>query len=131
MKLEMTHHALKNWMIPSASFARSNDFPMILHLYTFGCPTYVLIKELPAKKKIDKWRSRCRVGPSPSHESSLHINMSPITMQAEMALSTTQAKFIALSKGLKTAIPVMNLIEELREEKIGLTGAKAIAMVPN
>jgi len=36
-------------------------------------------------------------------------------MQTETALSTTEAEFIALSKGLRTTIPVMSLIEELRE----------------
>ena len=66
-------------------------------------------------------------------------------MQTETALSTTEAEFIALSEGLRTTIPVMNLIEELREEKLVITndvskvrcrvfedntGAKTIAAVP-
>jgi len=38
-------------------------------------------------------------------------------MQTETALSTTEAEFIALSEGLRTAIPILSLIEELREEK--------------
>ena len=66
-------------------------------------------------------------------------------MQTKTALSTTEAEFIALSEGLRTAIPVMSLIEELREEKLVLTddvskvkcrvfedntGAKTIVAVP-
>ena len=66
-------------------------------------------------------------------------------MQTETKLSTTEAEFIALSEGLRTAIPIMSLIEELREEKIVIsrevskvkcrvfednTGAKTFAMVP-
>ena len=66
-------------------------------------------------------------------------------MQTETALSTTEAEFIALSKGLRTTIPVMSLIEELREENIVLSeevskvkcivfedniGAKTIATLP-
>jgi len=39
-------------------------------------------------------------------------------MQMETALSTTEAAFITLSEGLRTAIPVMNFIDELREEKV-------------
>jgi len=73
----------------------------------------------------------------------------PITwsskMQKETALSTMEAEFIALSEGLRTAILVMSLIEELREEKIVIseevskikcrvfedkTGAKTFATVP-
>jgi len=70
-------------MIPIAAFTGTNKVPKILHLHTFGCPAYVLVNELQSKKKIDKWRPRCRVGiylgPSPSHASSIHLIMSPVT----------------------------------------------------
>ena len=36
-------------------------------------------------------------------------------MQMEVALSTTQAELIAMSEGLRAAIPLMNLIEEAAE----------------
>ena len=63
-------------------------------------------------------------------------------MQTETALSTTEAEFIALSERLRTAIPVMSFIEELREELTedlsrvkcrvfeDNTGAKTIVAVP-
>jgi len=40
-------------------------------------------------------------------------------MQTGVALSTTEAELIAMSKGLRTAIPIMNLIEEIMEQEIG------------
>ena len=40
-------------------------------------------------------------------------------MQTEVALSTTEAELIAMSEGLRTAIPIMNLIEEMMERGIG------------
>jgi len=36
-------------------------------------------------------------------------------MQTEMALSTTEAEFMALSEGFCTVIPIMNLMEEMHE----------------
>jgi len=45
-------------------------------------------------------------------------------MQTETALSTTEAKFIALSEGLCMTIPKMNLIEELKEETLECQAAK-------
>ena len=49
----------------------------------------------------------------------------PIDMVIENAdgkvLSATEAEFIALSEGLHTSIPVMNLVYELSEEKIELS----------
>ena len=40
-------------------------------------------------------------------------------MQTEVALSTTEAELIAMSEGLRTAIPIMNLVEEMMEQGIG------------
>jgi len=39
-------------------------------------------------------------------------------LQTETALSTTEAEFIALSEGLRTTIPIMKLIDELRERNV-------------
>jgi len=39
-------------------------------------------------------------------------------MQTEMALSTTEAKCIALSEGLCTVIAIMNLMEEIHEQGV-------------
>ena len=41
-------------------------------------------------------------------------------MQTEMALSTTEAKCIALSEGLHTVIPIMNLMEEMHEQGVSI-----------
>ena len=37
----------------------------------------------------------------------------------EVALSTTEAELIVMNEGLRTAIPLMNLIEEMTEQGIG------------
>jgi len=39
-------------------------------------------------------------------------------IQTEVAPSTTEAELIAMSEGLRTAIPLMNLIEEMTEHGI-------------
>ena len=53
----------------------------------------------------------------------------PITwaskMQTETALSTTEAEFIALSEGLRTTIPIMNMMEEMQEQGISMMDSKA------
>jgi len=41
-------------------------------------------------------------------------------MHTEMALSTTEAEFIALSEGLRTIIPIMNLMEEMHEQGVSI-----------
>jgi len=46
-------------------------------------------------------------------------------MQTETALSTTEAEFIALSKGLRTTIPIMNLMEKLQEQGVSMMNSKA------
>lgn len=52
----------------------------------------------------------------------------PITwaskMQTETALSNTEAEFIALSEGLRTAIPIMNLMEEMQDQGISMMNSK-------
>ena len=42
-------------------------------------------------------------------------------MQTETALSTTEAEFIALSEGLRTVIPIMELMEEMYEQGVSIT----------
>ena len=42
-------------------------------------------------------------------------------MQTEMALSTTEADFIALSEGLRTVIPIMSLLEEMQVQGVNIT----------
>jgi hypothetical protein len=38
-------------------------------------------------------------------------------LQSQVALSTTEAEYIALSQALRDVIPVMNLLQEMRERK--------------
>jgi hypothetical protein len=44
--------------------------------------------------------------------------MSHSKMQSQVALSTTEAEYIAMSMALRDVIPVMNLIKEMREQNI-------------
>ena len=38
-------------------------------------------------------------------------------LQSQVALSTTEAEYIAMSQALRDVIPVMNLIQEMREQE--------------
>ena len=46
-------------------------------------------------------------------------------MHTETALSTTEEEFIALSEGLHTTIPIMNLMEEMQEQGVSMMNGKA------
>ena len=39
----------------------------------------------------------------------------PSKLQSQVALSTTEAEYIAMSQALRDVIPVMNLLQEMRE----------------
>ncbi len=45
-------------------------------------------------------------------------------LQSQVALSTTEAKYIAMSQSLHDVIPVMNLLEEMREGDFQVIGTK-------
>ena len=47
-------------------------------------------------------------------------------LQTQIALSTTEAEYIALSQALRETIPIMNLLKEIRRKKIS-----TISTVPN
>ena len=55
----------------------------LMHYHSFGCPTYVLDKELQALRSLPKWRSRARLGvylgPSPNHSRSVSLVFNPHT----------------------------------------------------
>jgi hypothetical protein len=38
-------------------------------------------------------------------------------LQSQVALSTTEAEYIAMSQALRDVIPVMNLLQEMRERE--------------
>jgi hypothetical protein len=40
------------------------------------------------------------------------------TLLSQIALSTTKAKYIAMSQALRVVIPVMNLLQEMREQNL-------------
>ena len=47
-------------------------------------------------------------------------------LQSQVALSTTEAEYIAMSQALRNVIPVMNLIQEMREK-----GFQVICTLPS
>jgi len=47
---------------PMSRFCKTNSIPSFQNQHHFGCPTYVLKKELQDKKKMRKWTDRTRVG---------------------------------------------------------------------
>ena len=51
---EVRNHSSSNQsgLIPLAGFSRTSRDPDITHLQTFGCPAYVLMPELQAKRKL-------------------------------------------------------------------------------
>jgi len=46
-------------------------------------------------------------------------------MQTEMALSKTEAEFIALSECLRTVIPIMSLLEEMQVQGVNIMNSQA------
>ena len=57
--------------------------PKLKHYHAFGCPTYVLDKDLQAQKSLPKWQSRARLsvylGPSPNHSRSMSLVINHLT----------------------------------------------------
>ena len=57
--------------------------PKLKHYHAFGCPMYVLDKDLQAQKNLSKWQSRARLGvylgPSPNHSCSMSLVLNPRT----------------------------------------------------
>jgi hypothetical protein len=47
---------------PMSRFCETSSIPSFQNQHNFGCPTYVLKKELQDKKKMRKWTDRTRVG---------------------------------------------------------------------
>ena len=68
---------------PVSLFTRQTRPPKVRYSHTFGCPTYVLHRDLQGGKKINKWIERARVGinlgPSPKHASSVSLVLNPAT----------------------------------------------------
>ena len=68
---------------PIELFSGVTICPKLKHYHSFGCPTYVLDKELQAQKSLPKWRSIARLGiylgPSPNHSRSVSLVFNPHT----------------------------------------------------
>ena len=68
---------------PIDLFSRVAMCPKLKHYHAFGCPMYVLDKDLQAQKSLPKWQSRARpgmyLGPSPNHSCSVSLVLNPRT----------------------------------------------------
>ena len=68
---------------PIELFSGVTICPKLKHYHSFGCPTYVLDKELQAQKSLRKWHSRARLGvylgPLPNHSRSVSLVLNPHT----------------------------------------------------
>ena len=68
---------------PIELFSGLTVHPKLKHYHSFGCPTYVLDKELQAQKSLPKWCSRARLniylGPSSNHSRSVSLVLNPRT----------------------------------------------------
>jgi transposase InsO family protein len=63
---------------PMSRFCTTSSVPTIQNQHHFGCPTYVLKKELQDHKKIKKWSDRTRVGINLGYSSRHALNVSLI-----------------------------------------------------
>ena len=63
---------------PMSRFCATSSVPTIQNQHHFGCPTYVLKKELQDQKKIRKWSDRTRVGINLGYSSRHALNVSLI-----------------------------------------------------
>ena len=59
-------------------FCSTSSLPTIQNHHHFGCPTYVLKKELQDRKKIEKWTDSTRVGVNLGYSSKHALNVSLI-----------------------------------------------------
>ena len=63
---------------PMTRFCTTSRIPSIQNQHHFGCPTYVLKKELQDHKKIRKWSDRTRIGINLGYSSRHTLNVSLI-----------------------------------------------------
>jgi hypothetical protein len=64
-----------------SKFSQTGREPKLMNQHHFGCPVYVLKKELQDRKKAQKWTDRTRIGinigysPRHAHSVSLILNL--------------------------------------------------------
>ena len=77
--------------------------PKLKHYHAFGCPTYVLDKDLQAQKNSSKWQSRARLGmysgPSPNHICSVSLVLNPRTGNMSPQLHVKHDEFFETVDG--------------------------------
>ena len=68
---------------PIESLSGVTIHPKLKQYHAFGCPMYVLKKDLQAQKSLPKWQSRAwlgmYLGPSPNHSCSMSLVLNPRT----------------------------------------------------
>lgn len=67
------------WADTNCINSRTNDVPKNLHLHTFGCTSEWALSREENRPMETKVLSGIYLGPSLSHESSVHLIMSPVT----------------------------------------------------
>jgi hypothetical protein len=76
-------HAQRRWTneCPMSRFCRTARVPKLRHQHHFGCPVYVLSKDMQNGKKARKWEDMTRIGinlgysPRHAHSVSLIVNI--------------------------------------------------------
>jgi len=74
---------------PMSKFCNTASVPKVQHQHHFGCPTYVLRKELQDHKKIRKWSDRTRVGINLGY-SSRHAHSVSLILNLQTGLVSPQ-----------------------------------------
>jgi hypothetical protein len=128
--------ANENGTCPLSRFCNTASVPTSQNQHQFGCPTYVLKKELQDQKKIRKWSDRTRIGINLGYSSRHALNVSLIlNLQTGLVspqyhcqyddlfetTTGTQARSIPTSQwqykaGFTTYKPDINEEEEPKEE---------------
>ena len=77
--------------------------PKLKHHHPFGCPTYMLDKELQVQKSLPKWHSRARLsvylGPLPNHSRSVSLVLNPHTGHVSPQFHVKHDKFFETIDG--------------------------------
>jgi hypothetical protein len=79
----------KNNTCPMSRFCNTVSVPKIQNQHHFGCPTYVLKKELQDHKKIKKWSDRTRIGINLGYLSR-HAHSVSLTLNLQTGLVSPQ-----------------------------------------
>ena len=90
-------------IFPIKLFSGVTICPKLKHYHSFGCPTYVLDKELQEQKSLPKWWSRAKLGvylgPSPNHSRSVSLVLNPHTGHVSPQFHVKHAEFFETVDG--------------------------------